>query len=257
MREVYMKRSDRQNTGLFFSIFLLFFLTACGLLGTGDIDALSTVVAKTMTAVAQLSTATADTANSTPGAEIPTLTPGSTDQLFVKTTADNVNLREAPGRLFQVSRVLTRGSRVEFLGILPNGQWLKVRTGEGVIGWVLKELVESDFNPNGPQAVPDNVVLITGIVLDANNTPVTGVEMSIFKDEQKDTTLTINDGRYYLYLPTSLNGVWSLKRTGLSCESSIMGPNCQCLLEDCGTFEPLEYRLQFPLEPALYDFVVR
>lgn len=252
-----MKLFDQKCTKLFFGIVLMLFLTACGLLGTSDIDTLSTVVAKTMTAVAQSSTSTPSITNSTAAVETPTLTPGASDTLYVKTIADNVNLRVSPGRLFQVSRILTRGSRVEFLGILPNGQWLKVRTGEGVVGWILKDLVETEFNPIGPQAVPDNVVLITGIVLDANSTPVNGVEISIFKDEQRDTALTINDGRYYLYLPTTLNGVWTLKQTGLSCESSMMGPNCQCLLPGCGTFEPLEYRLQFPLEPGLYDFVVK
>lgn len=252
-----MKLCDRQHMRLFFGISLLLFLTACGLLGTSDIDTLSTVVAETMTAVAQSSTSTPYMTNNAPTVEAPISTPGSSDTLYVKTIADNVNLRVNPGRLFQVSRILTRGSRVEFLGILPNGQWLKVRTGEGVIGWILKDLVEADFDQVGPQAVPDNVVLITGTVLDANHAPVPGVEISIFKDEQRDTTLTINDGRYYLYLPSTLNGVWSLKQTGLSCESSVMGPNCHCLLADCGTFEPLEYRLQFPLEPMLYDFIVR
>ena len=252
-----MKLCDQQRTKLLLIISSLFLLTACGLLGTSDVDTLSTVVAKTMTAVAQLPTLTPSVPQSAATVEISTSTPMSANKLYVKTIADNVNLRVNPGRLFQVSRILTRGSRVEFLGILPNGQWLKVRTGEGVVGWILKDLVETEFNPAGPQAVPDDVILFTGVVMDANNNPVNGVEVSLFKDEQKDNTLTGTDGRYYLYLPTTLNGVWSLKQTAVSCESSLMGPNCQCLLPGCGTYEPLEYRLQFPLEPGLYDFVVK
>ena len=252
-----MKLYDQKRMRLFFAIIVLFSLSACGLLGPSDVDTLSTIVAKTMTAVAQFPISTPTVPQSATTVEVSTSTPASSDKFYVKTIADNVNLRVNPGRLFQVSRILTRGSRVEFLGILPNGQWLKVRTGEGVVGWILKDLVETEFNPAGPQAVPDDVVLITGVVLDANNDPANGVEISVFKDEQKDTTLTVTDGRYYLYLPTTLNGVWSLKQTAVSCESNLMGPNCQCLLPNCGAFEPLEYRLQFPLQPVLYDFVVK
>jgi len=251
-----MKLFAQRSTTLIFCSLLLPFLLACGLFGTSDIDTLATVVAKTMTAVAQLPTSTPSLPQIAATVEISTSTP-SADKLYVKTIADNVNLRVNPGRLFQVSRILTKGSRVEFLGILPNGQWLKVRTGEGVVGWILKDLVEPEFNPASPQAVPDDVILITGVVLDANNNPVNSVEISIFRDEQKDSTLTVTDGRYYLYLPNTLNGVWSLKQTAVSCESSLMGLNCQCLMSNCGTFEPLEFRLQFPLEPGLYDFVVK
>ncbi|MFM8427752.1 MAG: SH3 domain-containing protein, partial [Chloroflexota bacterium] len=81
-----------------------------------------------MTAVAQLPTLTPSVPQSAATVEISTSTPMSANKLYVKTIADNVNLRVNPGRLFQVSRILTRGSRVEFLGIVPNGQWLKVRT---------------------------------------------------------------------------------------------------------------------------------
>ena len=176
------------------------------------------------------------------------------ETLYVKTKTDNVNLRVNPGRLFDVVRVMVRGSRMEYLGALPNGQWLKVRTGEGVIGWVLTELVEADFEPILPYVVPDNVLLITGTVLDANNIPITGIGISISQDEQSDNTLTVKDGIYYLYLPTTLNGTWSLKQVSISCESNIMNENCTCITAGCGIFEPNEYLLKFPTSSTLYDF---
>ena len=251
-----MKFNNYPYMRLVFGLFLVFFVAACGLFGTSDIDTLSTVVAKTMTAVA-LSSPSAPSSPETTAIPATPTDSVSTDKLYVKTTADNVNLRVSPGRLFQVSRILTRGSRVEYLGILPNGQWLKVRTGEGVVGWILKELVEADFELVGPLAIPDNVILITGTVLDGNNNPVNGIEISISRDEQSDSTLTVKEGAYYLYLPTTLSGVWSLKQTAVSCESNLMGPDCKCLNSSCGTFDPIEYRLQFPLNPGLYDFVVK
>ena len=252
-----MKQNNYISMRLLLGLLFVFFVSACGLFGTSDIDTLSTVVAKTMTAVALASMDTPVIPVSTVITEVSTPTLASTNILYVKTTADNVNLRVNPGRLFQVSRVLTRGSRMEYLGILPNGQWLKVRTGEGIVGWVLKELVEADFELVGPLAVPDNVVLITGTVLDTNNNPVNGIEISISKDEQGDRTLTSKEGTYYLYLPTTLSGVWSLKQTAISCESNLMGSDCKCLNSSCGAFDPIEYRLQFPLAPGLYDFVVK
>jgi len=107
-----MKLCDQQRTKLLLIISSLFLLTACGLLGTSDVDTLSTVVAKTMTAVAQLPTLTPSVPQNAATVEISTSTPMSADKLYVKTIADNVNLRVNPGRLFQVSRILFRVTKI-------------------------------------------------------------------------------------------------------------------------------------------------
>ena len=100
-----MKLFAQRSTTLIFCSLLLPFLLACGLFGTSDIDTLATVVAKTMTAVAQLPTSTPSLPQIAATVEISTSTP-SADKLYVKTIADNVNLRVNPGRLFKLAGFL-------------------------------------------------------------------------------------------------------------------------------------------------------
>lgn len=125
-----MKFNNYPYMRLVFGLFLVFFVAACGLFGTSDIDTLSTVVAKTMTAVA-LSSPSAPSSPETTAIPATPTDSVSTDNLYVKTTADNVNLRVSPGRLFQVSRILTRGSRVEYLGILQMDNGSRSARGKG------------------------------------------------------------------------------------------------------------------------------
>lgn len=247
-----MNPFHHRSIKLLFGFITLFVVLSCRFVGNASPDTAATEVYN-LSPIPLLPTSAVQPSE-TPTAENVASPTAPADTLFVKTTTDNVNVRANPGRLFDVIRVMLRGSRMEYLGALPNGQWLKVRTGEGVIGWVLTELVEADFEPIFPYAVPDNVLLITGTVLDASNNPVTGIGISISKDEQSDNTLTVKDGLYYLYLPTTLNGTWSLKQVSVSCDSNIMNENCICKVAGCGVFEPNEYLLNFPISLTLYDF---
>ncbi|MEN9564450.1 MAG: Bacterial domain [Chloroflexota bacterium] len=250
-----MKLSHPLSIKLLFWLITLFIITSCSFTGDASSDAPATQVYN-LSPIPLLPTSAVQPSETSTvaGFESP---PAPAEILYVKTETDNVNLRSNPGRLFDVIRVMLRGSRMEYLGALPNGQWLKVRTGEGVIGWVLTELVEANFEPIYPYAVPDNVLLITGTVLDANNNPITGVGISISKDEQSDNTLTVEDGIYYLYVPATLSGNWSLKQETISCNSNIMNENCKCIVEGCGVFEPTEYLLRLPLSLTLYDFKMK
>jgi uncharacterized protein YraI len=250
-----MNPSHRLFIKLLFGFITLFVVLSCSFVGDASPDITATEV-YSLSPIPLLPTSAVHPSE-TPmvtGVASPTI-PAET--LYVKTKMDNVNVRANPGRLFDVIRVMLRGSRMEYLGALPNGQWLKVRTGEGVIGWVLTELVEADFEPILPYVVPDNIILITGTVLDASNNPITGIGISISKDEQSDNTLTVKDGIYYLYLPTTLNGTWSLKQVSISCGSNIMNENCACKVEGCGIFEPNDYLLSFPISLTLYDFKMK
>lgn len=250
-----MKLSNRFLIKLLLWLITLFCVTSCRFVGDSSPDTPATQVYN-LSPIPLLPTSAAQPSETSTvaGSASPT---ALVEILYVKTETDNVNLRSNPGRLFDVIRVMLRGSRMEYLGALPNGQWLKVRTGEGVIGWVLTELVVADFEPTYPYAVPDNVLLITGTVLDANNNPITGVGISISKDEQSDNTFSVQDGTYYLYVPATLSGNWSLKQEIISCDSNIMNENCKCVVEGCGVFEPTEYLLRFPISLTLYDFKMK
>lgn len=235
-------------------------LSACGPAAAtpSTENLLATIVSSTLTAVPQ------PTVLATPApALMVTLTPTPAEAVqhnatrYAYTTAENVNLRVNPGRLFQVSRVLEKGTRLELLGVLPNHQWINVRTEEGIHGWVLSELVKSGFDgPPPPEVSPQNVVIISGNVVDASTNPVSGAVVGIFQGAQRDETQSV-EGSYQLYLPANLSGEWLLQTIAISCTSNLMGEGCICLVENCTSFTPQGYSLNFPISKMTYDFALK
>lgn len=246
-----------------FMLFVVLLLTGCGAIATASPtpDVLATVVAQTLTSmpvnVEPVASATPPaTATFTPLAIPDTATPPiAASARYVVTSAENVNLRVNPGRLFKVSRVLAKGTRLQVLGSAPGGEWLNVISEEGIIGWVGLTFV--DAGPDGlAEAVisPKDAQLITGQVLDVNGNPVSGIGITFYQNAQRDDVLTDQSGTYYLYIPLNLTGAWGLQFSSISCESSIMDANCQCLGGVCGKTDPQEYAIDFPLSTANYSF---
>jgi hypothetical protein len=108
-------------------------------------DRLATIVAKTLTAIpadfTQIPNVTETpfptAANlSTPANPVPTIATAE-GPVFVRTIVQNVNLRTYPGTLFQVSRVMPQGTRLQVLGLSPGGEWVYVLNDEGINGWVV------------------------------------------------------------------------------------------------------------------------
>ena len=246
-----------------FAILTISLLAGCGAIATASPtpDVLATVVAQTLTAmpvnVEPAASATQPaTATFTPIAIPDTATPPiAANVRYVVTSAENVNLRVNPGRLFKVSRVLAKGTRLQVLGSAPGGDWLNVISAEGIIGWVGLTFVDA-----GPDGLAESVIspkdaqLITGQVLDVNGNPVSGIGITFFQNSQRDDVLTDQTGTYYLYVPLTLIGTWGLQFSAISCESSVMDANCQCLGGVCGTTDPKEYAINFPLSTANYNF---
>jgi len=105
---------------------LLLAVLACGVTGTPapTPDTLGTVVAETLTSMPVIPTqtvATPDQAIFSPIPPLPSSTSEAVGTRYVRTQAQNVNLRVNPGRLFKVSRVLAQGPRepIDLLQKLP------------------------------------------------------------------------------------------------------------------------------------------
>ena len=245
------------------ALIIVFALTGCGAIATASPtpDVLATVVAQTLTSIPvniePVASATPPAAATfTPIALPATPTPAiAASARYVVTSAENVNLRVNPGRLFKVSRVLAKGTRLQVLGSAPGGEWLNVISDEGIIGWVGLTFVDA-----GPDGLAESVIspkdaqLITGQVLDVNGNPVGGIGITFFQNAQRDDVLTDQTGTYYLYIPPNLTGTWGLQFSAISCESNMMDANCQCLGGVCGTTDPKEYVINFPLSTANYNF---
>lgn len=242
---------------LFFLLVLV--LSACipgGIAPTPD--KLATVVAETLTAVSSNSVIPTLPINATftPVPPQVSSTPEEMGKRYMYTAAQNVNLRVNPGRLFQVSRVMSLGTRLEVLGYAPGREWINVRNEEGIVGWVGIDFVDGGFDgPPPPEVLPADVLLVSGTVLDLNGKPVSGIGIGIFQNPQRDEVHTDETGTYYLFLPKTLSGSWSLQQLSISCTSNIMNANCGCLVEGCGEADPQSYTLIFPISITQYNFI--
>jgi hypothetical protein len=229
-----------------------------------DADLLSTVVAQTLTAVPptvppppttslpQIVTAEPATV---PAATSAPETPGIR---YVYTDADNVNLRVHPGTLFKVSRVMPKGSRLQLLGIAPGGDWLNVTNDEGINGWVGADLVTGGFDgPPPPTVTPQDVLIVSGRVTDVNGRPISGIGFAVIQKTGGSTSrgdgTTDETGTFYVFLPITAFGNWSVEFVSVSCTSNTMDAECKCLNNVCGKPDPQVIAVSLPL-PAPLSF---
>lgn len=54
-----------------------------------------------------------------------------------------LNIRSGPGTRFRAIGLLAAGETAELLGRNADGQWLRVRTGDGTLGWVNRNYIET------------------------------------------------------------------------------------------------------------------
>ncbi len=175
--------------------------------------------------------------------------------VFVRTTAQNVNLRTNPGTLFAVSRVMPEGTRLQVLGLSPGQEWVSVLNDEGINGWVQRWLLEEFPTGEFPILEPGNVVEITGRVLDENGLPVSGIGYAILgqsgSKSLRTDAVTDATGTFYAYLPLSVSGTWTVSHISVSCTSNTMDSNCNCLNNKCGTSYPLSQPITLPLNETV------
>lgn len=238
-----------------FLVFVSLILSGCGVLGTPvpTHDELATIVAATLTSIPPASS-TPEVATSEPFmlTPTPTLTPETVGIRYLYTSADNVNLRVNPGRLFKVSRVMTKGTKLQVLGVSPGGAWLNVLNDEGISGWVGVDFVTGGFDgPPLPVVTPKDAQLVTGKVLDSNGNPIDGIGFALVQNNNRDDASTDDTGTFYFYLPLNLSGSWTLSFVSVNCTSSTMDANCQCVGGVCGKPDPEVMTILLPISTSL------
>ena len=186
---------------------------------------------------------------------VPTLipepaTPEPFGEVYVYTTAQNVNLRTNPGTLFKVSRVMPQDTRLRLLGQAPGGEWLQVMNEEGIEGWVNVNVVLMAYDgPPPPIVEPTDVYLITGSVFTDAGTPVSGVGFAIVQGDRRTDASTDESGQFYL--PSTLSGAWQVEYVSISCTSNTMDTNCNCINGICGSPDPVSMLVELPQEHEL------
>ena len=208
---------------------------------------LETIVASTLAAYTASAAQVTLTSIPTLPSPIASATPGSTGELFVYTSSENVNLRVQPGMLFQVSRVLAKNTKLKVLGRSPGGEWLNVINNESIIGWVHVNFVQGGYNgPPMPIVQPGNVILVTGKVVDSSGAPVTGIGFTVTQGSRRTDASTDETGQFYAYLPNTMSGTWTVGFSSIACTSNIMDSNCNCPSGTCGKPDPETMSIALP-----------
>jgi uncharacterized protein YgiM (DUF1202 family) len=139
---------------------------------------------------------------------------------------ENLNVRMSPGYLFDVLMVVQPTDALSVLGKAPGGEWINVKTADGVEGWVFAELLESNVDlAQVPVREPKDVLRIKGRVLDAAGTPIQGVGFEVKQGAEADalTNAVVTDanGEFYSFLPTTSSGAWTVNYTETTCKSNV------------------------------------
>ncbi len=176
-------------------------------------------------------------------------------KLYVVVSADNVNLRTRPGTVFPVSRLLSKGTRLELLGHAPGGEWLYVQTDSKVYGWVLSWLVSGGHDAGiTPEVQPADVLVVQGKVVDLSGVPISGVGFAVTQNtgsqQLRTDASTDKSGEFYAYLPTTATGSWLVAYVAIACTSNTMDSNCNCI-GSCGKADPGSVTITMPPQGVL------
>lgn len=184
----------------------------------------------TLTITASPAQPTTPTATLTP---IPTTTPSQTPYVPFYATAmlDNLMLRTNPGYLFPALLMLQQNTSLLVLGQAPGGEWIFVQMPTNEKGWVFAKLLVSDHPLDLiPFIQPENVQLVKGHVVDANNQLVNGVQFAITQGQgtnaPRNDAMTDANGDFYAFMPLTASGEWYVSYVAIACTSNRMDANC-------------------------------
>lgn len=148
-------------------------------------------------------------------------------------TVDNFKLRAGPGFLFDTVSLYKEGAILQVFGRSQGNNWLFVSTADSRSGWMKKEYITlSGKLDDLPEVVYPDADAITGHVRNSNGDPMSGIGIIIFSAENSavsDNTITDDSGSYYLFLPKTLHGNYTIGVNAYSCDSNAVDSQCQLL----------------------------
>lgn len=243
-----------RRTALFlWTVLLLASLTACTT-GSTPTSTAEIIPVNTSTQSAQLPTLTAAVPAATTQASATLKTATAAPQHAALQTG--VNLRNGPGMLFDIINAYNQNQSVLVLGQAPAGDWYQVQTPDNRTGWMRSAVLTLDgLAMDLPVIVPTDVLTIRGHVYTSSKNPASHIGVSLLEKDsntspQKDVGNTDAFGEWYIYLPTSLAGQWTLRVDSYSCESNTVNSACGLI----GQFPPAQ-TVSLPLaEGTWIDF---
>lgn len=159
-------------------------------------------------------------------ASLPTASPTPFASFEVQPEVAGLKLRVGPGYLFDALRLLEAEAVLKVQGKAPGGEWIKVVTADETAGWVFAKMVKTSVDLQAiPVVEPQGILMVRGSVQDAQGTPISGVGFEAVPEggTPADGNVAFSDsaGAFYLFLPITASGTWTVTQTALDCQSNI------------------------------------
>jgi len=160
----------------------------------------------------------------------PTATPAGSPTPFasfeVNPAVEGLMLRIGPGVLFDALQMLGSEATLTVLGKSPGGEWLKVQSANGTLGWVFAGLVKSSVDLRAiPVIEPQGIVTIKGRVVDIVGTPIEGIGFEVKPEGAEASAASVAstdaNGEFFAFLPEDASGTWTVTQTAIGCPSNI------------------------------------
>jgi hypothetical protein len=147
--------------------------------------------------------------------------------------ADNFKLRSGPGFYFDTIALYKENSIVDVFGQTPGSGWYYVVASDHLAGWMKAEYITLAGDMDElPLLGARNASLISGHVRNNQGQGLSGISVVIFSAEDQnsqDNAMTNANGEYFLYLPTSMRGNYTLGVNGDNCQSNAVNSECNLL----------------------------
>jgi hypothetical protein len=220
------------------SILVLALLTAC--VPTAPVKSTPTSVPPTQ--VPPTETPEPPTATPLPPTETPKPTLSPTPTAIIRTAQarvhlDTVTLYSGPGNSFPVITRISGNPQLEIVAKARGNDWVLVNTGtqKGWLPVAALQIYGLNIFRFLPLEEPKDVYYIQGQVIDSNGAPISHVSITIGQtDSPRTNATTQDDGTFFVYVPASSTGVWSVAVTGATCSTQTADKDCNFF----GKFSP-------------------
>ena len=220
------------------TILLLLTLCFCGCAQNNHLPSTPQPSAQTIAATSTLELLPTNTPISLP-TPTPQPQPTKTEVPFIPIkgtiSVENFKLRKGPGFFFDTVNLYDQNDVVQVFGQTPGGDWLFVSTEDSRSGWMKSEYITLyDDVSKVPVFGFNNGDLIFGHVKNSLGQPMTHVGIVIFPAVTDDSSLqdvavTDDTGTFYLYLPSNLQGDYTIGVNAYDCGSNAVDSQCQFL----------------------------
>lgn len=150
-------------------------------------------------------------------------------------TVQNFKLRSGPGFLFDTVSLYDENTTVSVYGRSQGDGWFFVSTPDSRSGWMKADYITlSNKLEKLPVIGYSDASLISGHVQNSSGNPMTGIGIVLFpasstSASDQDNAVTDHLGNFYLFVPKSISGNYTIGVNAYNCQSNAVDAQCQFL----------------------------